>query len=46
MDTTSVISDVLDNQDFNVNAFGDLLQMAEDYKYQVLMQELNSEINS
>jgi len=46
MDTTAVISDVLDNQNFNVDAFGDLLLMVDDYKYQLLMNELNAELNS
>jgi len=46
MDTTTVVSDVLDKQDLDVNLVGDFLQMAEDYKYQVLMDELNAELNS
>jgi hypothetical protein len=46
MDITAVVSDVLDNQDLDVNMVGDFLQMAEDYKYQLLMQELNQELNS
>jgi hypothetical protein len=46
MDITAVVSDVLDNQDLDVNIVGDFLQMAEDYKYQLLMQELYQELNS
>ena len=46
MDITTVVSDVLDNQDLDVNGVGDFLQMAEDYKYQLLMSELNAELNS
>ncbi len=46
MDITAVVSDVLDAQDLDVNAVGDFLQMAEEYKYQLLMEELNSELNS
>jgi hypothetical protein len=46
MDITAVVSDVLDNQDLDVNIVGDFLQMAEDYKYQLLMEELNQELNS
>lgn len=46
MDITTVVSDVLDNQDLDVNMVGDFLQMAEEYKYQLLMLELNAELNS
>jgi len=46
MDITTVVSDVLDSQDLNIDAVGDFLQMAEDYKYQLLMEELNAELNS
>ena len=46
MDITTVVSDVLDTQDLNVNVVGDFLQMAEEYKYQLLMEELNAELNS
>jgi len=46
MDITAVVSDVLDNQDLDVNIVGDFLQMAEDYKYQLLIEELNQELNS
>jgi hypothetical protein len=46
MDITAVVSDVLENQYLNVNGFGDFLQMVEDYKYQLLMNELNQELGS
>lgn len=46
MDITTIVSDVLDKQDLDVNLVGDFLQMAEDYKYQLLMQELQEELNS
>ena len=46
MDITAVVSDVLDNQDLDVNLVGDFLQMAQDYQYQLLMDELNAELNS
>lgn len=46
MDITAVVSDVLDNQYLDSNVVGDFLQMAEDYKYQLLMDELNAELNS
>ena len=46
MDITTIVSDVLDKQDLDVNLVGDFLQMAEDYKYQLLMEELNAELNS
>jgi hypothetical protein len=46
MDITAVVSDVLDNQGLDVSNIGDFLQMAEDYKYQLLMEELNQELNS
>jgi len=46
MDITTIVSDVLDKQDLDVNLFVDFHQMAEDYKYQLLMDELNAELNS
>jgi len=46
MDITTVVSDVLDNQNLDVNGVVDFLQMAEDYKYQLLIDELNQELNS
>ena len=46
MDITAVVSDVLDNQNLDVNYVGDFLQMAQDYQNQLLMDELNAEFNS
>lgn len=46
MDITAAISDVLDNQNLDLSLVGDFFQMAEDYKYQLLMDELNQELNS
>jgi hypothetical protein len=46
MDITAVVSDVLDNQDLDVNMVGDFLQMAQDYQNQLLMEELREEFNS
>ena len=46
MDTITTISDILDNQNLETNFVGDLLQMADEYKYQLLMQELQEELNS
>jgi len=43
MDTTVIISDYLDNS--NIDNFEALFVMADDYKYQLLMQELNEKIN-
>lgn len=45
MDTTTVISDLLDNVNFDAN-LGSLSQMAQDFEYQILMQELQEELNS
>jgi hypothetical protein len=46
MDALVVISDIIDNQNFDTNFHGDLQQMASDYNYQILMEELKEEINS
>jgi hypothetical protein len=46
MDITAVVSDVLDNQNLDVNFVGDFLQMAQDYQNQLLMDKLNAEFNS
>ena len=46
MDITAVVSDVLDNQDLDVNMVGDFLQMVQDYQNQLLMEELREEFNS
>ena len=46
MDITAVVSDVLYNQDLDVNLVGDFLQMAQDYQNQLLMEEFQEEFNS
>lgn len=46
MDITAVVSDVLDNQDLDVNLVGDFLQMSQDYQNQLLMEELREDFNS
>ena len=46
MDITAIVSDILDNQNLNSEYIADFLQMAEDYKCQLLMNELNAELNS
>ena len=46
MDITVVISDVLDNQNLDVDCVDDFLQMAQDYQNQILMEELREEFNS
>jgi hypothetical protein len=46
MDITTVVSDVLDNQDLDVNGVGAFFQMAQDYQNQLLMEELREELNS
>jgi hypothetical protein len=46
MDITTVVSDVLDNQDLDVNLVGDFLQMSQDYQNQILMEELREDFNS
>ena len=45
MDTTTVISDLLDNVNFDAN-LECLSQMAQDFEFQILMQELQEELNS
>jgi hypothetical protein len=46
MDITTVVSDVLDNQDLDVNLVCDFLQMSQDYQNQILMEELREDFNS
>jgi hypothetical protein len=43
MDITIVTSDIIENTQVDTNGFCDFLRMAEDYKYQLLMEELNKE---
>ena len=46
MDTTITINDFLENPAMDFDNFSDFQMMAEDYKYQILMEELKEEINS
>jgi hypothetical protein len=46
MDITTVVSDVLDNQDLDVNLVCDFLQISKDYQNQILMEELREDFNS
>lgn len=43
MDTTSVINDYIENTVMDFKSLSDLQEMAEDYKYQLLMSELQEE---
>lgn len=42
MDTLQVISDILDNPNFDINSFDDLMLMAQEFETDQLMIELNS----
>ena len=46
MDTTTTINDYLENPAYDFDNFSDFQAMAEDYNYQLLMEELKEEINS
>lgn len=46
MDATQVINDYLENPEMDINSLSDLISMAQDYQYQLLMSELQDEINS
>jgi hypothetical protein len=46
MDATQVINDYLENTEMDMNSLSDLISMAQDYQYQLLMSELQEEINS
>lgn len=46
MDTLLVVSDIIENQNFDTDFYGDLQQMASDYNFQILMEVLREEINS
>jgi hypothetical protein len=46
MDTATAINDYLENPAHDFENFSDFQMMAEDYKYQLLMEELQEEINS
>jgi hypothetical protein len=46
MDTTQIVNDYLESPEIDVNSLPDLILMAQDYQYQLLMSELQEEINS
>lgn len=46
MDTTTISNDYLENPSMDFDNFSDFQAMAEDYNFQLLMQELREEINS
>lgn len=46
MDVTTTINDYLENPEFEFDSLSDLISMAQDYQYQLLMSELQEEINS
>jgi len=41
MDINTVISDILDNPNFDTNSFGDLMIMSQEFEEQLLMEEFN-----
>lgn len=43
MDTTSIINDYIENPAMDFKSLSDLQEMVEDYKYQLLMSELQEE---
>ena len=46
MDTTTIVNDYLENPAMDFDNFSDFQSMVEDYKFQLLMEELKEEINS
>jgi hypothetical protein len=46
MDTTTIVNDYLENPAMDFENFSDFQAIAEDYNYQLLMEELKQEINS
>lgn len=42
MDTITIISDVMDSQNLESNFLDSIFQMAQEYEYQLMIQELNS----
>ena len=40
MDATQVINDYMENPEIDFDNLGDLIDMAQDYQYQLLMSEL------
>jgi len=41
MDINTVISEILDNPNFDPNSFGDLMIMSQEFEAQLLMEEFN-----
>jgi hypothetical protein len=46
MDTTTIINDHIENPSMDFHNISELQSMADDYNYQLLMEELKEEINS
>ena len=46
MNTTAIINDFIENPAMDFDNFSNLQSMAQDYNYQLLMEELKEEINS
>lgn len=46
MDTTTIVNDYLENSGMDFDNFSDFQLMVEDYKIQLLMEDLKEEINS
>lgn len=46
MDDTTILNDYLENPAMDFDKFSDFQSMFEDYKIQLLMEELKEEINS
>lgn len=46
MDTTTIVNDYLENPAMDFDNFSDFQAMAEDYNFQLLMEQLKEEINS
>ena len=46
MDAIQIVNDYLENPEIDFDNLGDLIAMAQDYQYQLLMSELQEEINS
>lgn len=44
-DTTIILSDQLENPDFNTEFFGDLMSMASDYQNRLILEQLAEEFN-
>jgi hypothetical protein len=43
MDTTQVINDYIENPEIDFDNLADLISMAQDYQYQLLMSQLQEE---